>query len=83
MFHQSLKIKLKVITSCFYAVKPHVVYNTRVMVPSAKIDSVPTTQKSCVVYECSCRCEARYVRCTTQRLAVLLLHTGPLFQACL
>ena len=46
-----------------------VLYNTRVMLPSAKKDSVPTTQKSCVVYEVSCRCEARYVGCTTQRLA--------------
>ena len=45
------------------------VYNTRVMLPSAKKDSVPTTQKSCVVYEFSCRCEARYVGRTTQRLA--------------
>ena len=34
------------ITSFFYAVKPHVVYNTIVMLPSAKKDSVPTTQKS-------------------------------------
>ena len=39
------------------------------MLPSAKKDSVPTTQKSCVVYEFSCRCEAWYVGCTTQRLA--------------
>ena len=45
------------------------VYNTRVMLSSAKKDSVPTTQKSCVVYEFSCRCEARYVGRTTQRLA--------------
>ena len=45
------------------------VYNTRVMLPSAKKDSVPTTQKSCVVYEFLCRCEARYVGRTTQRLA--------------
>ena len=59
----------KAITSCFYAAKPSVVYNTRVMLPSAKKDSVPTTQKSCVVYEFSCRCEARYVGRTTQRLA--------------
>ena len=59
----------KAITSCFYAVKPRVVYTTRVMLPSAKKDSVPTTQKSCVVYEFSCRCEARYVGRTTQRLA--------------
>ena len=48
------------ITSCFYAVKPCTVYNTRVMLPSAKKDSVPNTQNSCVVYELSCRCEARY-----------------------
>ena len=40
-----------------------------VMLPSAKKDSVPTTQKSCVVYAFSCRCEARYVGRTTQRLA--------------
>ena len=59
----------KAITSCFYAVKPSVVYNTKVMLPSAKKDSVPTTQKSCVVYEFSCRCDARYVGRTTQRLA--------------
>ena len=39
------------------------------MLPSAKKDSVPTTQKSCVVYEFSCRCKARYVGRTTQRVA--------------
>ena len=33
----------KAITSCFYAVKPHVVYNTRVMLSSAK--NISTTQK--------------------------------------
>ena len=52
-----------------YAVKPRVVYSTRVMLPSAKKDSVPTTQKSCVVYEFSYRCEAWYVGRTSQRLA--------------
>ena len=35
----------KAITSCFYAVKPRVVYNARVMLPSAKKDSVPTAEK--------------------------------------
>ena len=49
--------------------KPHLVYNTRVTLPSAKKDCVPTTQKSCIVYEFSCRCEARYVGRTTQGLA--------------
>ena len=49
--------------------KPRVVYNTRVMLPSAKKDCISTTQKSCAVYEFSCRCEARYIGRTTQRLA--------------
>ena len=35
----------KAITSCFHAVKPCVVYNTSVMLPSAKKDSVLTTKK--------------------------------------
>ena len=33
----------KAITFCFYALKPCIVYNTRVMLPSAKKDSIPTT----------------------------------------
>ena len=59
----------KAITTWFYAMKPRVAYNTRVMLPSAKKHSVPTSQKSCIVYEFSCRREARYVGRTTQRLA--------------
>ena len=58
----------KAITCCLYAMKPRVVYNTRVILPSTKKDCVPYTQKSCVVYETSCRYEARYVGRTTQRL---------------
>ena len=57
------------ITSCFYAVKPGVAYSTRVMLPSAKKDSVPTSQKSCGVHDFLCRCEARYIGRNTQRLA--------------
>ena len=52
-------------TSCFYAVKPCAVYNTKVIPLSAKKDSFPTTQKSCVVHEFLCPCEARKVRRTT------------------
>ena len=59
----------KAITFCFYGVKPRAVYNTRVMLPSAKKDTVLTTQRSCVVYGFSYRCEAQYVGRTTQRLA--------------
>ena len=57
--------------------KLRAVYNTRVMLPSAKKDSFPTTQKSCVVYEFSCRCEARYVGCTTQREADRIKQHAP------
>ena len=39
------------------------------MLPSAIKDSIPTTQKSCVVYEFLCRCEAWYVGRTTHRLS--------------
>ena len=39
------------------------------MLPSAKKDCVPGTQKSCVLYEFSCRFEARYVGRPTQILA--------------
>ena len=49
--------------------KSRAVYNTRVMLPPAKTDCIPTIQKSCVLYEFSCRCEARYVGCITQRIA--------------
>ena len=66
MFRQSFKIKS---IKSLYAMKPRVVYSTRVMLLSAKKVSVPTTQKSCVVYEFLCRCESRYVGRTTQRLA--------------
>ena len=59
----------KAIASCSHAVNPRVVYSTRVMLPSAEEDSVPTTQKGCVVYQFSCRCEAPYVGRTAQRLA--------------
>ena len=63
---------IKAIASFFHVVKPHLVYSIRVMLPSAKKDSVPTTQKRCVVYEYTCRCEARYVGRTTQRLADII-----------
>ena len=65
----SLKVENQIskdITSCFYAVKPRVVYGTRATLPSAKQDCIPTTQKSYVIYEFSCRCEARYIGHTAE-----------------
>ena len=70
MFQQNLKTVIsKAITSCFYTLKPRVAYNTRVTLSSAKTNSAPTAQKSYVVNEFSCRCEARYAGRNTQRLA--------------
>ena len=48
--------------------KPHVCYNTRVLLPSAKNECIPTTQKSCVVFGFLCGFEAQYVGRNTQRL---------------
>ena len=50
------------------------VFNTRIILPSIQKDCVPIHQKSLVVYEFSCRCEARYVGCATQRLEDRIKH---------
>ena len=57
--------------------KPRVIYNTRVMLLSARKDSVPTTKNSCVVYEFLCGCEAWYVGRTKQRLAYRIKQHVP------
>ena len=67
----------KAITSSYYAAKPHVVYSTRVMLPSAKKDCIPAIQKSCVVREFSCQGEARYLGHTMQRLAERIKQHAP------
>ena len=70
MFHQNLKTKLtKPLHLVSMLLKPRVVCNIKVMLPSAIKDSVPTNQKSCAVYKFLCRCESRYVRRATQKLA--------------
>ncbi len=58
----------KAITKCFAAANPRLVFGTRKVLPSIQKDCVPTTQKSLVIYEFSCRCDARYVGRTSQRL---------------
>ena len=48
------------------------------MLPFPKKDCVPTTQKSCVIYEFWCRFEARYVGRNTQRLADRIKQHAPI-----
>ena len=47
------------------------------MLPSTNKDNVPITQKSCVVCEFSCRCEARYVGRNVKRLADRIKQHAP------
>ena len=47
----------------------HHILRRYILLLSAKNDRVPTTQKSCVIYEFSCHFQARYIGHTTQRLA--------------
>ena len=47
------------------------------MLPSAKKDCISTTQKSCVVYEFLCQCEAQYVGRIMQRLAYRIKQHVP------
>ena len=65
-----LKFKKSSLSSCFRM--PSII-----LYLEGYLDSVPTTQESCVVYEFSCRCEARYVGRTTQRLADRIKHHVP------
>ncbi len=60
----------KTITKCCCdAANPRLIFRTQKVLPSIQKDCMPTTQKSLVVYECSCECDARYIGCTSQRLA--------------
>ena len=56
------------ITKCFFAVNPRIVYSTRRALPSIQKDSVPTNQKSSVIYEFMCHCDSGYIGRITQRL---------------
>ena len=67
IIHQS-KNQLKLAEVKLYTPLNHITYRI-ISTLSANNDSVPNTQKSCVVYEFSCGCKARYVGRTTQRLA--------------
>ena len=56
------------VSSCFVAIKLCVVFFTKKMLPTVRKDVVPTKQQSMVVYQYECRCDCRYVGCTSQRL---------------
>ena len=53
---------------CFFSVEPHVIYNTRQLLPATKKDVLPSHHHSNVIYQLVCHCDSRYVGRTSQRL---------------
>ena len=57
-----------VVESCYGSVSTRLVFASRRMLPVARKDVLPTTQKSSVIYEYKCHCDSLYVKRTSQRL---------------
>ena len=56
------------VESCCGSVSTRLVFTSKHMLPVARKDVLPTTQKSFVIYEYKCHCDSRYVGRTSQRL---------------
>ena len=76
----SLKFEKQVksnVQNCFSAVQPRLILQTRKILPSIHKDAVPTTQQSLVVYQYVCRCDCRYVGCTSLKLQEIITQHIP------
>ena len=56
------------VQNCYGGVPPRLIFSNQCMLPAAKKDVLPATQRSMSIYEYMCYCDGRYVRRTTQRL---------------
>ena len=54
--------------SCYGSVSTRLVFTSKRMLPVARKDVLPTTQKSFIIYEYKCHCDSRYVGRTSRRL---------------
>ena len=54
--------------SCYGSVSTRLVFTSTRMLPVARKDVLPATQKSSVIYKYKCHCDSRYVGRTSQRL---------------
>ena len=66
----SLKFKEQLkpnVQSCFGAVDPRIIFQTRKILPSLYKDAVSITRQRMVVYQYVCRCDSRYVGRTSLR----------------
>ena len=67
----STNLEKEVITaveSCYGSVSTRLVVTSNRILPVARKDVLPTTQKRFVIYEYKCHCDSRYVGRTSQRL---------------
>ena len=54
--------------SCYGSLSIRLVFKSKRMLPVARKDVLPTTQKSFIIYEYKCHCDSRYVGRTSRRL---------------
>ena len=57
-----------VVESCYSSASTRLVFTLKRMLPVARKNVLPTTQKSFVMYGYKCHCDSRYVGRTAQRL---------------
>ena len=62
---------------CYGSVSTRLVSTSKCMLPVARKDVPPTTQKSFVVYEYKCHCDSWYVGRTSQRLQNRIKQHAP------
>ena len=64
-----LEKEVKIAVESYYgSVSTRLVYKSKRMLPVARKDVLPTTQKSFVIYEYKCHCDSQYVGQISQRL---------------
>ena len=67
----SMKFKKQITSAvkhCFFSIKPHVIFNTQLLLPATKKDMLPSHHHSNVIYQFVCHCDSQYVGCTSQCL---------------
>ena len=74
--HLEKKVKTAV-ESCYDYVSTRLIFASKRMLPVARKDVLPTTQKSFVIYEFKCHCDSRYVGRTSQRQQDRIKHHVP------
>jgi hypothetical protein len=67
------------VTACYKRVKPRIIFTSRPMLPSSTKDTLPSHQRSNLIYLFKCGCESTYVGRTHQRLSSRIREHIPLW----